>query len=308
MSRPCAVITTPSGTDAEMIAALAALGRNKAWGDVEKKQERLVTNIVVANGEVGTGTMAAAGMRHFSNITPAGKKVTANSLIQGVAQDAVEAVGLRFREDRSGIIALEKLESTIQKALQQAIDKEGRIAILHVMHVSKTGLNGPSAGFVSAMKKQYGDNLIVVVDAAHLRMDGSIASKWLDAGCWVMMTGSKFLGGASFSGVLLIPDHDADLLAQIEPQKIPAGLGDYFTPADCDRRFVHLRAALPNWYNVGLALRWLKLDVFMRLNHHIVIVALRRGRKVCATLFDYQKMHNSLMMLLAASLMKRLMN
>jgi hypothetical protein len=250
------VVTTPSGTDAEMLPALAALVRNSSWKVGLRPEKPLVTNIVVANGEVGTGTMLAAGMKHFSSITPIGKTVMVGNCIEGIADGTIEAIGIPFRDEQGRVVSMNELEGRIKSLLYRSINENNQIAVLHVMHVSKTGLSGPSPEFVSAMKKEYGDKLIVVVDAAHLRMDPEAAAKWLDAGYWIMITGSKFLGGASFSGALLIPAYDAVLFAQAERNKIPVGLGDYISPSDCDDIFTNLRAVLPPWYNVGLALRW----------------------------------------------------
>lgn len=263
---PCNVILSPSGTDAEFIPTLAALTRHPHWNPNIKK--KLVTNIVVANGEVGSGTTLAAGMRHFSSLTPQGNIVVAGALLSGVSTEAINVIGLKIRNESGVMIPAEELENEIFKILHQAIDEEHGIAILHMTHVSKTGLSGPRESFVKEMKVKYDDSLLIVVDAAHLRFCEETSRRWLDSGYWILLTGSKFIGGASFSGALLIPHHDAKMLASIESTKVPAGLGDYFSPTDLDPLFASFANTLPTWHNTGLILRWesalANADAFLR--------------------------------------------
>lgn len=253
---PCAVITTPSGSDAEMIPALAALGRHQAWRVGVVVAKPLIVNIVLAGGEVGTGTPAAAGMRHFSKITPRGTTVINGECITDLSPTALEVVEIKIRDAQGNMRASSSIEEEVWSLLEKAIEQQGQIGILHMVHVCKTGYGVPSESFVRAMKQKYGKSLIVVVDAAHARMEGSVSSEWLNSGYWVMITGSKFAGGAPFSGALLIPQEEALQLAAVTKEQIPSGLGDYFTPADCDEKFENLRKVLPTWYNIGLALRW----------------------------------------------------
>lgn len=246
----CAIMLTPSGTDAEFWPVVAALARH---GD--PSQQKQVTNIIIAQGEVGTGTATAAGLQHFSNVVPSEASVTAEQPLAGVAPGAVDVVPFKIRDEHGNTADMDKLEQDISALLKRVIEDEHQIAILHMVHVSKTGYSGPRESFVTAMKQQYGDRLIVVVDAAHLRAKPEVIRGWLDSNFWVMVTGSKFAGGASFSGAVLIPNPDANLLS-LNPADYPEGLKNYFTADDCDERFEVARLALSQHSNIGLALRW----------------------------------------------------
>ena len=71
------VILTPSGSDAEMLPTILALGRQRelfpehhaSW--TPQKGPAVVT-FVTAAGEVGSGTAGASGLRHFAPLAPKG--------------------------------------------------------------------------------------------------------------------------------------------------------------------------------------------------------------------------------------------
>ena len=255
-SAPCYVITTPSGSDAEMLPTIAALLRKKEWQPNVKFSRPLVVNIVIASGEVGSGTVLASKLCHFSSLAPVGKSVEAGTQIAGVMAGVVEVVEIKIRNDQGVVVSDQDLENRLASLLHQMIEQNQQQVVLHMVHACKTGLGAPRDIFLQAMKQKYKDDLVVVVDAAQLRVNQSFVGTWLDSGFWVFLTGSKFLGGPSFSGALLIPSREAELLAAAPSNKIPLGLGDYFTPADCDDFFVNMCEVLPVWYNVGLSLRW----------------------------------------------------
>jgi UDP-N-acetylglucosamine 2-epimerase (non-hydrolysing)/GDP/UDP-N,N'-diacetylbacillosamine 2-epimerase (hydrolysing) len=75
---------------------------------------------------------------------------------------------------------------------------------------------------IKKMKLKYANSLLIVIDAAHLRFCEETSRRWLDDGYWILLTGSKFIGGASFSGALLIPHRDAEMLTDIPKSMIPA--------------------------------------------------------------------------------------
>lgn len=255
-SWPCHVITTPSGSDAEMLPTLAALLRHDEWSPDANPDRPLVLNIVMASGEVGSGTVSASKLCHFSNLTPVGKVVVAGKQIDGVAAGTIEVAEIKIRDDRGALISADVMEGRLARMLQKAIEELGQKVVLHMVHACKTGFGAPRELFLRDMKQKYQDNLVIVVDAAQLRMSEVAVRAWLDAGFWVLLTGSKFLGGPSFAGAVLIPQDEAALLAAATVDTIPAGLGDYITPADCDEIFGNLQKVLPGWYNLGLALRW----------------------------------------------------
>ncbi|CAM9176082.1 unnamed protein product, partial [Hapterophycus canaliculatus] len=62
---------TPSGSDAELLPTALACIRARRLGH-KASDGPAVTSIIVAAGEVGSGTARAAGGKHFSNLTPRG--------------------------------------------------------------------------------------------------------------------------------------------------------------------------------------------------------------------------------------------
>lgn len=250
------VIVTPSGSDAEMLPSVAALVRHQNWLPNVQCDAPLVTNIIMASGEVGSSCATAAALRHFRAFSPLGQGVVSGHCIPGVAPSSVDVVGVKVRDRMGALIPCEQIEAEVAELLQIAICQQGRLAVLHAVHSCKTGLSAPRACFLKAMKELYRDSIVVVVDAAQLRMDASATGAWIDSGYWVLITGSKFIGGASFSGALLVPQGDAEMLGATNASLFPTGLGQYFSCSNCDAIFGTLQQSLPNWYNFGLALRW----------------------------------------------------
>jgi hypothetical protein len=189
-------------------------------------------------------------------MSPIGKKQSVGEPIAGVASGTVDVVGVKIRDVKGALIPSAELEAHVATLLKRAIEQEGRVVVLQAVHACKTGVAAPRASFLQRMKAVYNDSLLVVIDACQLRMDASAAGAWIDAGYWVSLTGSKFLGGASFSGALLVPQCEAELLGATSASLFPLGLGDYFSRSNFDSIFASLRQALPTWHNVGLALRW----------------------------------------------------
>jgi hypothetical protein len=250
------VIVTPSGSDAEMLPTVAALVRHQNWQPDVPCSTPLVTNIIMAFGEVGSCCATAAALRHFRTVNPLGQGVMIGQCIAGVDESSVDVVGVNVRDRLGVVIPCEEVESEVAALLEIAISRQGRLAVLHAVHSCKTGLSAPRACFLKKMKDLYRDSIVVVVDAAQLRIDASAVGAWIDSGYWVLITGSKFMGGASFSGALLVPQIDAEMLGATNASLFPVGLGQYFCRSNCDAMFGALRQSLPNWFNFGLALRW----------------------------------------------------
>jgi hypothetical protein len=103
---------------------------------------------------------------------------------------------------------------------------EGREVLLVVLDVSKTGLTAPSPAMALSLMEN--PRLRVLVDACQTRLAPATMAGWVKAGAMLAVTGSKFLGGPSFSGALLVP----------------AGMGS---------DFAHRPPGPPN---PGLLLRW----------------------------------------------------
>jgi len=204
------VIITPSGTSAEMYVTLLALLRARGFSNKTKKKGSLVTNIIVASGEVGSGSVRAAGCRHFDYLTSSGKKVITGECLEGISPDSINVIEFPARDVQTGIVPnIDGLEREIEDEINNAIEVKKHVVVLHMVHASKTGIGVPRFEFLLKMKRKYGKHLIVFVDAAQLRSSDTAVSRYLKQGFCVLITGSKFMSGPSFSGAALFPEGEA---------------------------------------------------------------------------------------------------
>jgi hypothetical protein len=183
-----AMIVTPSGTDAHLLAALLLAGPHNAP----------LTCLSVEASETGRGVMHALGARRFNAQGGAAGDV----LSYGDCADAIE-VAARDADGqiRSEAEVLSELDAHIATSA-----RAGRRALLVVTDVSKTGLIAPAPQTVAALKGRWGAQLDVLIDACQLRLSPAALRGWLDQDCLVAVTGSKFAGGPAFSGLLLLPE------------------------------------------------------------------------------------------------------
>jgi len=250
------VICTPSGTDAEILITYLALCLSKKRRQLKQQtadEVPLIQNIIVAAGEVGSGTVAACKGQHFSSYAPNGYQVSAGNGIEGVNNEDVEVIALPARNHTGAAQNVQSLEKQLEQLVHEST-QNGQIAVLHQVDSSKTGLKVPRLSFLKRLKQNYRDTLIIVVDAAQMRCEEFAVSKFMNAGFCVLSTGSKFLAGAPFSGVLMLPSQEASYLSSC--QESIAGLGRYFAKDEADERLTALREKLPTRPNYGLLLRW----------------------------------------------------
>ena len=117
------VILTPSGSDAEMLPTILALGRQRelfpehhaSW--TPQKGPAVVT-FVTAAGEVGSGTAGASGLRHFAPLAPKGPWVqqTPSEALVGVPNGLIDIVEQPPRDEDG-----EFLSSEVDGDLQQRV-------------------------------------------------------------------------------------------------------------------------------------------------------------------------------------------
>jgi len=193
-----ATLLAPSGTD---LHALAVLPQERAG----------LTVIMAEHGETGSGVPAALAGLPLRLAHP--------------KRRGVELRTIPIRQADGTPRAAECVDREFELAARLA-QAEGREVLVVVLDVSKTGLTAPSPGM--ALELMENPRLRVLVDACQTRLASATMAGWLNAGAMLAVTGSKFLGGPSFSGALLVP----------------AGLASHFA----DRPFGPA--------NRGLLLRW----------------------------------------------------
>lgn len=186
-----AVIFAASGTDLEYVGLTTA------------HDGRPLTAILLGRDEVGSGCIHSAAGRFFADETATGARVVAQSAIDPAFAGTV-LVDVAVR-DASG---QPRRSSDVATDLSQQVEKagaNGRRAVVHVVHGSKSGLTLPAIDDVERLVAAHGEAMTVVVDACQLRISPAVVRRYLEAGCVVLMTGSKFAGGPPFSGIALVP-------------------------------------------------------------------------------------------------------
>jgi hypothetical protein len=87
-----------------------------------------------------------------------------------------------------------------------------------------------------------------------MRLDEAELRAYLDDGCMVLISGSKFHGGPPFSGALLLPESVAKRAPGLDP--LPVGLAQVFGRAEWPAALRRIATGLPDHPNLGLLLRW----------------------------------------------------
>lgn len=213
-----------------------------------REPERPTEVLILGAEETGSGTPASVGGRHSAVRAPSGAAVRPGAPVDGLIAPTVTDIPIRG--DGGQPVPETALLATIEGYIARAA-AENRGIVLHAVDVSKTGLAAPGVEAVAELKRRHGRSLAVIVDSCQMRVTKEILGRYVDAGCLVAVTGSKFLGGPPFSGALLVPPA---MLAEAPP--LAGGLAAYSWrgdwPAGCD----HLTAALPAGGSPGLYLRW----------------------------------------------------
>ncbi|GAB0490086.1 hypothetical protein MMPV_001318 [Pyropia vietnamensis] len=255
-----AVVLTPSGSDAELLPLAAAVALSARRGAE-------VVSLVVAAGEVGSGTADAAGGAHFSTILPTAlpadalaPAVAPGVAVMGFDTSRVRVVSLPARNASGTVPSPSATTDAVLDAVATA-DAAATVAgnpppyiVLHAVDGSKTGLRVLGANPVEpagVVDHLGADRCLLVVDACQGRTTPAGLRRWLEGGAVVLVTGSKFWGGPPFSGAVLLPPQVATLW-----QATDEGLADYLTTADVPPSLPVLRGVATRGGNVGLLLRW----------------------------------------------------
>lgn len=237
-------VMAASGTDAELIAL--ALAKSLIPGPL--------TNIVIAPEETGSSVIKAAGGCHFGLRANSGAQVSTGARIAGWEAEDITVATIPIRDATGRARTVGDVDDEVIAHGEGAL-AAGRGVLLHVLDRSKTGLRAPSRAAARYLAQRAPGRILVLVDACQLRCTPQELSADLRDGFMVMVSGSKFAGGAPFSGALLLPATLVDALADC--LSLPPGLSAYSTLADWPAELAPRAArALTRLGNFGLALRW----------------------------------------------------
>lgn len=185
------VVFAASGTDLEYVGLAAA------------HDGRPLTAVLLGRDEVGSGCIHSAAGRFFASETATGARVVAQAAIDP-AFAGTELIDVAVRDAAGNPRASAAVTAELSLHVERAA-ANGRRAVVHVVHGSKTGLTLPALADVERLAARHGDDMTVVVDACQLRITAATIHQYLVLGCVILLTGSKFAGGPPFSGFALVP-------------------------------------------------------------------------------------------------------
>ncbi|WP_083338465.1 hypothetical protein [Ensifer sp. LCM 4579] len=228
------VIVSPSGTDAHMLASQLVAGSSVAK----------TLAIMVQPEETGSGVgHALAGGMHSSHRESGG--TTLNSA------DPIDVRSIAVRMEGSRLRPIAAVDDELEAIVSAAITRYGRILIV-LTDVSKTGVLAPTPSKALDLRRRWPDSVEILVDASQFRLAPKTLQTYLTIGCFVVVTGSKFLGGPAFSAMLLVP---ASLACRLKKRPLRPMPRATCCRADWPRNWTGAQI-LPATSNFGLLLRW----------------------------------------------------
>ncbi len=235
-----AIVLSASGTDTTFAALALARGNDPAP----------IVSLFLSPDETGSGIPKAAAGCHFLGQTSLGHAVSAGRPIDGLGGPEVTAQSIALRLPSGKLRALSAIDADVASHVA-AIIASGRRCLLHVLDAAKTGAGAPSPGFLAELTSQYGERLILIVDACQMRISPVAIRAHLAQGSMVQITGSKFFTGPPFSGALLVPPATTR-----SATVLPKGLGLYCGRSEWPPALSHCSGQLPATRNLGILARW----------------------------------------------------
>lgn len=232
------IVFAPSGTDLEYVALAAVLGRGNGMGGIH--------NILLGADETGSGCVHSANGRYFAQETALGASVEPSQPVAGFGPISMVDVPVRCGAGlaRSSAVIVEQMRDEITRAIA-----EGKHSLVHGVHGSKTGLVLPGLDDITALQREFGNNITFVIDACQARITSKAIASYLDLGAVVLMTGSKFVGAPPFNGWAIVPAHLCEAASPL-----PSGFATIFRQAEWPDQWPG-GEHLPASDNLSLALR-----------------------------------------------------
>lgn len=223
------ILLCPSGTDAEYLPLCLAKTRNTP-----------LCTIVTEPRQLGRGSASAAQGLSFDAV-----QVLPAPSIASPLGTPVRGVALNLEGNTPELI-----EAQLHAMVSQSIAAGETVLIHHIAH-GKLGVCGPPWDVIQRLRRAHPERVMVVVDAAQGRFRRSELRQWLADDAVVIATGSKFFGGPSFCGAVLVPP-----AWQPPPNHpiVPASMSGFLSRSDLPRHYDS--RTLAHEINAGLLLRW----------------------------------------------------
>ena len=221
--------------------------------------------LVTACDELGSGSVLAHESRYFSE----GNQLTSGNTIGAPVTSPRPRVQAWPTRGPDGHVVDRR------DALLTALDSGADTAV-QLVWSSKSGVRDDPALADEALAR----GAAVWMDLCQLRPPLDAAARFLEQGCAVMITGSKFFQAPPFCGAALVPPSTADALRDADGDI--GGYARLFTALDPPRSWRPLVQQLPDVPNVGLTLRWeaalAEMEAFHALEHATVEGTIQRWR------------------------------
>ena len=168
----------------------------------------------------GTDALALGAARIHALLEPADVVMVspeesgreAPTAVQGHARTTLRPI--RARDTTGQPLPASTVSGETRKQVALGLSS-GRNILLLLSDVTKTGLIVPGIEEVLDLHRHHPDQVSVLVDACQFRLGRDALRGYLEAGFLVALTGSKFMGGPAFSGILLTPPGHATLKSGI---------------------------------------------------------------------------------------------
>lgn len=233
---------------------------------------RMFVELVAASGQNGLCVLGPEPAETGSGIHSALTGCDASNDGEEGGRCAIEATSLALRDAEGHPRDAADIDAEVEAKVAAAVGADRRV-LLVLVDVSKTGLIAPSPACAIALRRRWPQAVEVLVDACQFRLATSTLRAYLEQGFSVALTGSKFVGGPSFSGAALIPRANAERL-----RGSPAGFRQYAVRAELPEDWTEA-AALDEGVSFGRLLRWEaalhELRAFRELSVEAVANALR---------------------------------
>ena len=249
------LIVARSGTDAHACAATMC-----AW--FHRRPTMILT---VENSETGSGVAAAVTTSPLP-----GEYLTYHQPVSG-------------RADDGSLRSIDEIENELRLHLHCAAEA-GHAALLVVADVTKTGLISPPLDLAFGLRSSAKGPFDILIDACQLRLSRTSLRAYAARDCLIALTGSKFMTGPAFSGLLLSPQRFRET-----PQEFMRALSHRSYRGDWPPVFLG-RDILPSEANFGLVLRWSaalsELEYFYSFNDDTIFASVSQLAISIEHLFD----------------------
>ena len=204
--------------------------------------------IMIDPAETGSGLAAALQGNHFSSDSTCSGETPAGT---AVSDWHGELLTLAARDQNSKPRDIALVDAELAANVEQAIAANKRLLLI-LTDVCKTGLLFPGIASIKKLQQRWPEHIQVVVDACQFRLSKQSLRTYLRHDFCIALTGSKFLGGPTFSGALLIPSVVANAFQE---RILHEGARAYSHAADWPSGY-KAASTLRAGTNFGLLLRW----------------------------------------------------